>query len=426
MSLTVSDVNIMSDCGCGSVPIKTPLKNPDEALEQLLSAVKPITDTELVPLSKALGRVLAAPLLSLTDVPPWDNSAMDGYALNTADLTSENTHLPISQRIPAGFSGVPLKPGTAARIFTGAPVPPGADAVVIQEVCDQDADGVLIKQMVPAGANIRRAGEDSLKGQEILKPGVRLEPQHIGAAASVGIAEVPVYRKLKVALFSSGDELVMPGNDLGPGQIFNSNQFTLTGLLETLGCDVIDLGIVEDTFEATCDALTRGAEQTDLVLASGGVSVGEEDYVKPAVEKLGTLDLWKIAIRPGKPLAFGHINKTPFIGAPGNPVSLFVTFCLFARPFILRSQGVTEGVLPVPITALTDFEWPKPDKRREFARARLVLDDTGQARVSLFASRSSGMLSSLTWANGLAVIYEGQTLSKGEKIQFLPFSELLS
>lgn len=416
----------MSDCGCGSVPITTPLKSPEEALDQLLSGAQPVTETESIPLNKALGRVLAAPLASLTDVPPWDNSAMDGYAVNSADLTHENTRLPISQRIPAGVAGEPLKQGTAARIFTGAPVPPNADAVVIQEVCEQDGDQVLIKQVVPVGANIRRAGEDSTKGQEILQPGIRLGPQHIGAAASVGIAEIPVYRKLKVALFSSGDELVLPGGKLGPGQIFNSNQFTLTGLLETLGCEVTDLGIVEDTFEATCDALARGAELADLVLASGGVSVGEEDHVKPAVEKLGSLDLWKIAIRPGKPLAYGRIGKTPFIGAPGNPVSLFVTFCLFARPFILRSQGITEGVLPTPITALADFDWNKPDKRREFARARLVLDDNGQARVTLFASRSSGMLSSLTWANGLAVIYEGQTLRKGDKIQFLPFNELLS
>ncbi|MFC1602638.1 gephyrin-like molybdotransferase Glp [Pseudomonadota bacterium] len=416
----------MSECGCGSVPVLGPLKTPEEALELLLSNIKPVTEVEQIPISEALGRVLAGPLFSQTDVPPWDNSAMDGYAVNTADLTQENTTLPISQRIPAGVAGDPLQPGSAARIFTGAPVPPDANAVVIQEVCEQQGDQVLIKQVVPSGANIRRAGEDSQKGQQILNPGIRLGPQHLGAAASVGIAEVPVYRKLKVALFSSGDELVMPGGELGPGQIFNSNQFTLTGLLETLGCEVTNLGIVEDTFEATCDALSRGAEQADLVLASGGVSVGEEDHVKPAVEKLGSLDLWKIAIRPGKPLAFGHIGETPFIGAPGNPVSLFVTFCLFARPFILSCQGVTEGVLPTPITATTDFDWTKPDKRREFARARLELDSNGTAHVSLFKSRSSGMLSSLTWANGLAVIPEQQTLSKGEKVQFLPFNELLT
>jgi len=227
-----------------------------------------------------------------------------------------------------------------------------------------------------------------------------------------------------VAVFSSGDELVMPGEPLGPGQIYNSNQFTLTGLLQALGCEVTVLGIVDDTLEATMEALSRGAAQADLVLASGGVSVGEEDHVKPAVERLGSLDLWKIAIRPGKPLAFGHIGDTPFIGTPGNPVSLFVTFCLFARPFILRAQGV-ERVTPRAIPAYADFDWPQPVKRREFARARLRVEG-GDARVSLYPSRSSGVLSSVTWADGLAVIREGQTLSRGDRVEFLAFEELLT
>ncbi len=417
---------IMSECGCGTVPVSTPLKTPEEALALLLSRARPVTGTERLPLGEALGRVLAGPVFSQTDVPPWDNSAMDGYAINTADLTREQTTLPVSQRIPAGVAGEPLQPGTAARIFTGAPVPPNADAVVIQEVCEPQGDQVRINQRVPAGANIRRAGEDSRKGQQILAPGIRLGPQHLGAAASVGVAELSVYRRLKVALFSSGDELVMPGGTLKPGQIFNSNQFTLRALLEGLGCEIVDLGTVEDTFEATCGALARGAEQADLVLTSGGVSVGEEDHVKPAVERLGSLDLWKIAIRPGKPLAFGHIGETPFIGTPGNPVSLFVTFCLFARPYILSCQGVTDEVQPTPITAIADFDRERPDRRREFARARLELDAHGTARVRLFKSRSSGMLSSLTWANGLAIIPEQQTLSRGETVQFLPFNELLS
>jgi molybdopterin molybdotransferase len=416
----------MSECGCSSIATPGSLKPIEEARDLMLSHVKTVSGIETVAISDALGRVLARPLSSQVNVPPWDNSAMDGYAVNSADLTTENVRLPISQRIPAGVSGTELQPGTAARIFTGAPVPPGADTVVIQEVCRQDGDAVVITELPTPGANVRRAGEDTSLGQEILQPGTRLGPQHLGLAASVGIAEIPVYRRLKVALFSSGDELVMPGGTLGPGQIFNSNQFTLGGLLESLGCDVINLGMVEDTFDATCKALSAGAEQADLVLASGGVSVGEEDHVKPAVEKLGSLDLWKIAIRPGKPVAFGHIGATPFIGAPGNPVSLFVTFCVFARPFILKSQGVVGDVIPTPVRAPADFEWPKPDKRREFARARLDLDDQGQGRVSIFASRSSGVLSSVAWANGLAVIPEGQVLSKGDMVEFLPFSELLS
>jgi len=416
----------MSECGCSSIATPGSLKPIEEARDLMLSHAKVVAGVERVAIADALGRVLAEPLSSQVDVPPWDNSAMDGYAINSADLTAANIKLPISQRIPAGASGTELQPGTAARIFTGAPVPPRADTVVIQEVCQQEGDTVIITELPIAGANVRRAGEDTRLGQEILQPGTKLGPQHLGLAASVGIAKIPVYRRLKVALFSSGDELVMPGGTLGPGQIFNSNQFTLAGLLEALGCDVINLGMVEDTFDATCEALQAGAEQADLILASGGVSVGEEDHVKPAVEKLGSLDLWKIAIRPGKPVAFGHIDDTPFIGAPGNPVSLFVTFCVFARPFILKSQGVTDGLLPTPVRAPADFEWLKPDKRREFARARLDLDDQGQARVSIFASRSSGVLSSIAWANGLAVIPERQVLSKGDMVEFLLFSELLS
>lgn len=417
----------MSDCGCSSVKSSTPLKPLEEAIELLLSHAKSVTEVEMVPISDALGRVLAEPLTSKVTMPPWDNSAMDGYAVNTADLSGDKPLLPVSQRIPAGIAPTPLEPGTAARIFTGAPVPANADAVVIQEVCEQRGDSVIISQIPTPGANIRRAGEDVREGQQVLQAGTRIGPQHLGLAASVGIGELPVYRRLKVALFSSGDELINPGEPLGPGQIYNSNESTLKGMLQALGCEVVTLGIVEDTFDATCAALLNAAGQADLVMTSGGVSVGEEDHLKPAVEKLGTLDMWKINIRPGKPLAFGHIEGTPFIGTPGNPVSLFVTFCLFARPFILQSQGVDkESLKPTPILAKTDFDWPKPDKRREFARARLALNAQGEAQISLYRSRSSGVLSSLAWANGLAILPEHQTLSKGDQIQFLPFNELLS
>jgi molybdopterin molybdotransferase len=415
----------MSDCDC-STQAGPSLKPLEEALELMLSHAKAVEGIEELSLSAALGRVLARGVVSQVTVPPWDNSAMDGYAVNTADMQGENTRLPISQRIPAGSAPEPLQPGTAARIFTGAPVPENADAVVIQEVCRQEGDAVIIAEPPKAGANIRRAGEDTERGIEVIPAGVRIGPQHLGLAAAVGVGRVSVYRRLKVALFSSGDELVNPGEPLGPGQIYNSNEFTLKGLLEGLGCEVITLGIVEDTFDATCDALTNAAGQADLVMTSGGVSVGEEDHLKPAVEKLGTLNLWKIAIRPGKPLAFGHIAGTPFIGTPGNPVSLFVTYCLFARPFVLKAQGVRdEELTPTPILAKAGFDWPKPDKRREFARARLELDEQGEARVSLYRSRSSGVLSSLVWANGLAVLTEKQTLAQGDLVQFLPFNELL-
>ncbi len=414
----------MSDCSC-STQVAQPMKGFEEALDLLLAQARPVFESERVACARGLGRVLAEPLVSRIDVPSWDNSAMDGYAVNTADLTDGQSSLKFGQRIAAGYAGAPLEPGTAARIFTGAPVPPNADAVVIQEVCEQQGERVLIKEAVKSGANIRRAGEDIEAGAEILSAGVRLQPQHLALAASVGIDRLPVYRRLRVALFCSGDELVMPGQPLGPGQIYNSNQFSLAALVQALGCDVINLGIVEDSLEATCEALARGAAESDLVLASGGVSVGDEDHVKPAVEKLGSLDLWKIAIRPGKPLAFGHIQGTPFIGSPGNPVSLFVTFSLFARPFILRTQGVTGDLKPVPLRVPVDFDWPRAGKRREFARARLERDGTGQAKVSVYPSRSSGVLSSVVWANGLAVIPENRVLRRGELVDFLPFSELL-
>ena len=415
----------MSECGCETVtePAMKPL---EEALELLLSHARTVSGTEVVPLAEANGRVLAESVVSRINMPPWDNSAMDGYAVNSADISAPGTGLRISQRIPAGAAPQPLEPGTAARIFTGAPVPEQADSVVIQEVCRQEGEQVVIDEVPQPGANIRRAGEDTRVGQAVLEAGTRLGAQHLGLAASVGVGELTVYRRLKVALFSSGDELINPGQPLGPGQIYNSNEYTLQALLQSLGCELVSLGIVADTFDATCDALARAAAQADLVMTSGGVSVGEEDHLKPAVEKLGSLDLWKIAIRPGKPLAFGHIEGTPFIGTPGNPVSLFVTFCLFARPFILKSQGVGESQLvPTPVPARADFDWPKAEKRREFARARLQLDGEGLGRVSLYSSRSSGVLNSLTWANGLAILPEGQTLARGDTVRFIPFSELL-
>ncbi|MES9854582.1 MAG: gephyrin-like molybdotransferase Glp [Candidatus Thiodiazotropha sp. L084R] len=402
------------------------LKPVDEALSYLLQQAVTITGIESVALDQALGRVLAEPVSSQVDVPPWDNSAMDGYALRSVDLSGEADHLVIDQRIAAGSVGQPLAPGSVARIFTGAPIPPGADAVVIQEVCEEHGDRLLIKEKPLVGANIRRAGEDILQGEAVLKPGLRLAPQHLGLAASVGVDELVVYRKLKVALFSSGDELVMPGNSLGPGQIYNSNQFTLTGLVQQLGCEVIQMGIVEDTFEATCEALLQGAEEADLILASGGVSVGEEDHVKPAVESLGSLELWKIASRPGKPLAFGHINATPFLGSPGNPVSLFVTFSIFTRPYIKSMQGVTTGVQPIARKVVAGFEKGDSDKRQEYARGRLEVDELGREVVRLFSNPSSGVLTSVAWANGLVVIPPLTAIVPGDLVDFIPYSELMA
>lgn len=398
----------------------------EEALELLLSQAKPVADIERVSTITGLQRVLSEPVISSIDVPGWDNSAMDGYAVRVEDIAPGNGRLRVIQRIPAGATGQPLQPGTAARIFTGAPVPDGANAVVVQEVCEADGDWVLVPLDIKRDANIRRAGEDIRSGAQVVAAGERLRAQHLGLAASVGAADLSVRRRLRVAVFSSGDELVTPGAPLGPGQIYNSNRFTLCGLLQEMGCEVLDLGIIPDTLDATTEALANAAERSDLVLASGGVSVGEEDHVKPAVERLGSLDLWNIAIRPGKPLAFGHIgqNRTPFIGSPGNPVSLFVTFCLFARPFILRMQGVSGSVQPHSLAVKAGFEWPQPGERREFLRARLERNENGEPRVVIYPTRSSAVLSSVAWAKGLAVIPEGQIIRKGDSVEFIPFSEL--
>ncbi len=409
---------------CDCTPTTTDLKPYDEALALLLDHARPVRETESLPLAEALGRILAEPVRSAIDVPGWDNSAMDGYAVRLADLPAEGTRLKVSQRIPAGTAPQPLEPGTAARIFTGAPIPEGADAVVMQEQTCRQGDEVIIEKVPPAGANIRRAGEDIEAGATIIEAGTRLQPQHLGLAASVGVPQLVVKRRLKVAVLASGDELLMPGEPLRPGMIYNSNLFTVSGLLRAMGCEVLDMGQVEDTLEATKQALAKAAEGADLVIASGGVSVGEEDHVKPAVEALGSLDLWKIAIRPGKPLAFGHIGDTPFIGTPGNPVSLFVTFLLFARPFILKSLGQKE-YRNRSIRARAAFDWLKPDKRREFHRARLQRGGDGENSVEIYPSRSSAVLSSVTWANGLVVLPENRVVRAGDEVEFLPFCELI-
>jgi len=396
-----------------------------EAIDFLASRVEPIADTETLATEAALGRVLAAPVVSAIQVPGWDNSAMDGYAIRHADLAEHDGRLPVAQRIPAGTAGAPLAPGTAARIFTGAPVPDGTDTVVVQEVCERDGDHVIIPTDIKAGGNIRRAGEDIESGSAVIAAGTRLAPQHLGLAASVGVAELRVYRRLRVAVLASGDELVMPGTPLGPGQIYNSNRFALIGLLQSLGCEVLDLGIVADTLEATKDALRRGAASADLIVASGGVSVGEEDHIRPAVEALGTLELWNIAIRPGKPVVFGRVAGTPFFGSPGNPVSLFVTFCLFGRPIVRRLQGLTGDAAPRTLKIRAGFDWPKPDKRTEFHRARIETGADGEPELAVYPTRSSAVLSSVAWADGFVEIPPGRTFQRGDLVDFLSFSDLL-
>jgi molybdopterin molybdotransferase len=407
---------------------KQNMLSADEALSFLLARVRPANETEQIATADALGRVLAERLTSMVNVPPLDNSAMDGYAVRIADLINASTRLRVTQRIPAGTVGQPLAAGQAARIFTGAPVPAGCDAVVMQEYCGVEGDTVTVSKPPKIGENIRRSGEDIATGAEILPAGIRLRPQEMGLAASVGIATLRVYRKLKVATFFTGDEIVMPGEPLKPGQIYNSNRFVMAGLLQALGCEVVDLGIVPDDFAATVKVLEAAAAGADLIITSGGVSVGEEDHVKAAVEAAGKLDLWKIAIKPGKPLAFGEvgdIRKVPFIGLPGNPVSAFVTFCLFVRPFILRSQGIA-ATAPQAFSLKADFDWLKPDKRREFLRARLHTAENGEVVVQLYPNQGSGVLTSTVWADGLVEVPEGSPIHRGKTVKFLPFSGLLN
>jgi len=390
----------------------------DEALARLLSGVTPQAAVETLPTTAALGRVLAQDVISLLNVPPEDNSAMDGYALRAADA---GQLLPVSQRIPAGVVGHELAPGTAARIFTGAQVPPGADAVVMQEMCTVEGDAIRVTEPVKPGQHIRRQGEDVRHGSTVLAAGHKLDAAALGMAAAVGAAQLTVARRPRVALFSTGDELVMPGEPLRPGAIYNSNRFMLQALLQGLGCEVVDLGIVPDQLDATRAALREAAAKADLIITSGGVSVGEEDHLRPAVQAEGSLDLWQIALKPGKPLAFGRVAHAYFIGLPGNPVSSFVTFLMLVRPAILRLQGGTE-LTPRRYAMRADFAWGKADKRREFLRARL----NAQGGLDLFSNQGSGVLTSAVWGDGLIDNPPGQAISAGDVVQFMPFSELLA
>jgi molybdopterin molybdotransferase len=398
----------------------------DGAVERLVAGARAaaIADVEQVSTFDALGRVLAQDVASTLNVPPADNSAMDGYAVRVADVPREGTILPVVQRIPAGVVGSPLAAGGVARIFTGAQVPAGADAVVMQEQCEA-IDGAVRFLAVPApGQWIRRRGEDVQAGAVVLARGTRLSPQALGLAASVGAATLQVVRRPRVALFSTGDELVMPGEALKPGAIYNSNRFTLRGLLQAAGCDVTDLGIVPDRLDATEAALRRAAEGHDLILTSGGVSVGEEDHLRPALQAQGRLELWQIAIKPGKPLAFGQVRRDAgaalFIGLPGNPVSGFVTFVLAVRPVLLALQGADVAQPPAqPMRA--DFDWPRPDRRREFLRVRR----NAGGGLDLFPNQSSGVLTSVCWADGLVDNPPGQAIRAGDTVAFMPLQALV-
>jgi molybdopterin molybdotransferase len=404
---------------------QTPLMPVDDAIAALLRAAQPVDDVERIDTMLAVNRVLAEDVVSTLDVPPHDNSAMDGYAVCTADTAQPGARLVVAQRIAAGSVGTHLQPGSAARIFTGAPIPLGADAVVMQEACVAEGDAVVVNHVPKSGENIRKRGEDITAGAAILHAGAVLSPVHLGLAASVGVAQMPVRRRVRVALFSTGDELRMPGEVLAPGQIYNSNRFVLNNVLTGLGCAVTDLGIVRDSLDATREALRQAAAAHDVIMTCGGVSVGEEDHVKPAVRAEGQLDLWSIALKPGKPLAFGAVHRADgsqahFVGLPGNPVSALITLLMVVRPFLKALMGAATPQ-PVPLIMRADFAWPKPDKRREFLRAQI---NTGGG-LDLYINQGSGVLSSCAWATGLIDNPPGQVIQPGDTVRYIPWQSLL-
>ena len=400
----------------------------DEALARLLAAVAPLPASghETLSTFDALGRVLQQDVRSGIDVPPQDNTSMDGYAMRCADVPAAGVVLPVSQRIAAGSVGAALQPGSAARIFTGAQVPAGADAVVMQELCEAVGEGVRVNAVPTSGQWIRRRGEDVRSGAVVLPAGTRLTPQALGLAATVGAATLQVARRPRVALFSTGDELAMPGEPLKPGAIYNSNRFTLRAAIQALGCDCTDLGIVPDRLDATREALRRAAQGNDLIVTSGGVSVGEEDHLRPAVQAEGRIELWQIAIKPGKPLAFGEVRRPDgssafIVGLPGNPVSSFITFLLMVRPVLLRLQGASV-LAPVRVKQRADFDWPRPDKRREFLRVRR----NAAGGLDLFPNQSSGVLTSAVWGDGVVDNPSGQAIRAGDLVEFISFAEWLA
>lgn len=386
----------------------------DGVIADLLSAVEPIQETGFCSLRDAHGRYLASDVTSAINVPPGANSAMDGYAVNSANIVKDELYQ-ISDRIPAGSVGQPLVTGTVARIFTGAQIPPDADAVVMQEDTEIVGDQVKIGTSVERGKNVRPEGQDIAAGDTILSRGRRIQPQDLGLLASVGNSQVETFRPLRIGLMSTGDELIEPPNLLKPGQIYNSNHYALSGLVNNLGMEVVDLGVVEDTPEATIEALTRGARLSDCILSTGGVSVGEEDYVKGAVEALGRLDIWRLAIKPGKPLAFGNVLGTPFFGLPGNPVSMFVTFLIIARPYLIALQGGADAQNKFFIGE-ADFDF-NAGARREYLRAQVNVEKNRVVLVK-FPEQGSGIMSSVSWADALVEVEMGRQVKRGDLLRY--------
>ncbi|MGO4325305.1 molybdopterin molybdotransferase MoeA [Pseudomonas sp. KB_12] len=396
----------------------------DEAIRHLLDQAPPPPPVQRVGLDQALARVLATDIVCPMNLPAWDNSAMDGYALRVADLPGDGGYLLLGGRIAAGEEpGEPLQAGHVVRIFTGAPLPPGADTVVPQESCRVDGERVWLPP-VNGGDHVRKEGEELRRGDRLLEAGTRLRAQELGLLAGAGVGQVDVYRRLQVGLLSSGDELREPGEPLAPGQIYNSNRHSLAALLRGWGVEVHDFGVMPDQLLASRQALRLAAAECDVLITSGGVSVGEEDHLKHAIEALGSIDLWRLAIQPGKPLAFGDVEGKPWIGLPGNPSAALITALIVVRPFLFRAQGMGD-VLPVPLQVPAGFDWLKRNRRRQYLRARLVPDASGHLCVELHPQQSSAMLTAACWADGLAVVECEAQLHKHDKVLYLPFAELM-
>lgn len=407
------------DPGAGLMPL-------DRALEILTARIDPVAEVEEVPLAQALERILAESVAADRNVPPHDNAAVDGYAVYFDDITADGeTRLPVTGRIAAGHPlGRAAKPGEALRIFTGAPMPEGTDTVLMQEDCRTDGGDVLFGPGVKRGANRRLRAEDIAAGDIILEPGKRLRPQELGLAASVGRNRVLVRKPLRVAIFSTGDEIRDPGQDAPEGCIFDSNRYTVGALVRCLGCEVTDIGILPDRFESIRDALQDAAADHDAVITSGGVSIGDEDHVKAAVEALGKLHFWRVAIKPGRPIALGQVGQTTFIGLPGNPVAAMVTFMRIARPVLLRLGGRSDLEPPL-YKVRSAFATKKKVGRREWLRAHLMRDAAGEPRAVKYAAEGSGILMSMAAADGLVELPEHlQNVNEGDWIDFLPFTEV--
>lgn len=399
----------------------------DEALAILAERIVPVVEAESARLREARGRILAEDVVATENVPRHDNSAVDGYAFLLSDLgPGSETRFAVKGRAAAGhpFAGK-TESGAAVRIFTGAVMPAGLDTVAMQEDCTE-ADGIVaIPAGLARGANRRFAGEDVEAGNVVLHAGQRLRPQDIGLAATVGREHLSVFRRLRIAVFSTGDEVVDPGAVLPDGAIYDANRYTLGSMIEALGANVTDLGILPDDLDAVRAALKKAASDHDLLVTSGGVSVGEEDHVRGAVEDIGRLHFWRLAIKPGRPLAMGQIGSVPFVGIPGNPVAAMVTFLRFVRPLILQLGGA-RAVQPFLFKVRADFDHRKKAERREWVRARLVRHDDGTQAAEKFPREGAGILSSMVEADGLVELPEDLTqLDKGSEVDFLPFSEVL-